>query len=409
MLIPRILAFLFCFSLTAHATAANILIKPDGSGDQPTIQAGIDAATDGDFVLLDDGTFTGEGNRDISFKGKKITVQPQNTFQRMAVIDCENEGRAFVFNSGETIDSILNFVTIKRGSAPSGGAILIVDSSPSINDCIIEDCTATAQSGGSGTPTGGGGIYIQSTGPDAEPLISMTEIKDCRANTADGGGAIAVVEARPSIEFCDIWSNIGSKGGAIYVGGVSAFPFIANNEMFQNSSLTAGAAIYVDTARSQIQWNVVYKNTAGSTGGGFHFKGSPIIANRNTITDNTASTGGSGMYFDDSEASCDQNIIAFNKGSQGMVCTGARSPLTKCSIIFGNAVSDAVCGDSEDIFVVDPLFCDPGTFDYSVAVASMALQENNSCGLPIGAHIDGCEEVPVRAATWGSLKHLYRD
>ena len=36
-------------------------------GDQPTIQAGIDAAEDGDIVLVADDTYTGDGNKNLDF------------------------------------------------------------------------------------------------------------------------------------------------------------------------------------------------------------------------------------------------------------------------------------------------------------------------------------------------------
>ncbi|MBN2589216.1 MAG: hypothetical protein JXA96_05110, partial [Sedimentisphaerales bacterium] len=45
--------------------------------DYPNIQAAIDDANDGDIVLVAPGTYTGEGNRDIDFMGKAITVKSE--------------------------------------------------------------------------------------------------------------------------------------------------------------------------------------------------------------------------------------------------------------------------------------------------------------------------------------------
>jgi len=91
-------------------------------GDQSTIQAGIDAASDGDTVLVADGTYTGEGNKNLDFKGKAITVKSESGAEN-CIIDCENDGQGFYFHSGEGAGSLLSGFTITNGNAVYGGGI----------------------------------------------------------------------------------------------------------------------------------------------------------------------------------------------------------------------------------------------------------------------------------------------
>ena len=106
--------------LTASAASSTIyVVRPDGTGDFPTIQAAIDAAQSGDIVELTDGTFTGDGNRDIDFLNKAVAVRSQSGDAALCIIDCqgtENEPRrAFIFQSGESAASELDGITITGG------------------------------------------------------------------------------------------------------------------------------------------------------------------------------------------------------------------------------------------------------------------------------------------------------
>lgn len=103
-----------------------------------TIQSGIDAAEDGDSVLVADGTYSGEGNIDIYFFGKAITVLSENGAE-YCTIDCDSAGRAFIFNNSEDTMSVVQGFTITGGLNCYGGAIYCFSASPKIVDCIFYD------------------------------------------------------------------------------------------------------------------------------------------------------------------------------------------------------------------------------------------------------------------------------
>jgi hypothetical protein len=102
----------FCFTISSATTW---YIKPDGTGDAPTIQAGIDSATTGDEIVLADGTFLGLGNRDIDFKGKSVDVRSENGNPDVCIIDCEGAGQGFLLLSGE--NPLIEGLTIMNGNA----------------------------------------------------------------------------------------------------------------------------------------------------------------------------------------------------------------------------------------------------------------------------------------------------
>jgi hypothetical protein len=68
--------------------------------------------------LVENGTYTGNGNRDIDYNGKSIVVKSENGAE-VTIINAEgnpdNYGpRGFVFHSGEDSLAILDGFTIKK-------------------------------------------------------------------------------------------------------------------------------------------------------------------------------------------------------------------------------------------------------------------------------------------------------
>ncbi|MBW1744714.1 MAG: hypothetical protein JRJ47_15005 [Deltaproteobacteria bacterium] len=200
------LFFVFVLSLVLCSSAAfgATIHVP---ANYKTIQGAINAASDGDVVLVADGTYTGSGNKWISFKGKQITLQSENG-PKNCIIDCENSGRGFSFDSGELADSVLSGFTITNGRwRDYGGAIYCANSAPTITDCIMVNNRVV----GSSNNSHGGAIYL---GPGASPTITNCVII---GNSSDyHGGAIYSYNARPVIINCTITRNIAVDGGAIY-------------------------------------------------------------------------------------------------------------------------------------------------------------------------------------------------
>ena len=217
----------------ALSTSATNIKVP---GDHATIQAAIDAATNGDRVLVSDGIYT----ENIDFKGKAITVKSVNG-AAVTIIDGNAANTVVTFSFHETAESVLDGFTIRNGAtAPSsftsGSGIYVGGSSPTIKNNII--------TGNSGCAGSGIDVYFGS------PIIQRNTITNNKQAGCSGG----------------------TGGGGILIGGASQ-PQILNNTISNNSTGVDGGGISLFAAGTPtisgniISGNAVEPNRASARSG----------------------------------------------------------------------------------------------------------------------------------------------
>ena len=348
---------------------ADIIVVP---GVQPTIQAGIDAASDGDTVLVADGNYTGAGNKNLDFKGKAITVQSESGPEN-CIIDCERDGRGFYFHSGEGEDSVVSGFTITNGHkgggsglGGSGGGIYCKSSSPTISNCIITGNSVERGWMGGGY---GGGIHCES---------SSATINNCTIsnNTADDfGGGIHCDSYSVIITNCTINDNTADFGGGIYC----LAPSIADCTIRFNTADHCGGGIYCSS--STITNCTVTRNKA-DRGGGIYCTASPTITNC-TIAGNAASYiygGGGGIYCYYSFPTI-TNCIFWRDAAGEIYVGGGNTPtVTYCDVEGGYPGT----GNIDD----NPSFVDPENGDFRLQPGSPCIDTGTNTGAP-GEDMDG--------------------
>jgi len=404
------LAFLpvFAHSVTIHV--------PD---DQPTIQAGIDAASTGDTVLVACGTYYEHG---LHMKSGVILLSSSGQAE-CVTIDAQQQGSVIVCNETEATTRIEG-ISIIGGASWHGGGLQCISSSPTITHCIISNNSAIED---------GGGIYCYD---------SAAVITDCviQGNTAYHGGGISCVGNSPEITSCTVNGNNTRStrwppeaGGGIYLEGSHAS--ITDSQIEGNVS-GWGGGIYGYFSNATIVGCVISGNAA-IDGGGVDFDDSQPSLEFCSIVDNTSMRGGGVILFrsDMSLVSCTivgniadngggiwckfcdpilaSCILSFSELGSAIHADYDVLPVILCTDIFGNAGGDwdGVIADqlgTAGNFALDPLFCsDDHQSNLSLKSNSPCAPGNHpdgdDCGL-IGALPVGCDESSAESISWGQLK-----
>ncbi len=287
-----LLPALICMVVFASTTYSVTIYVPD---DFTTIQAGIDACIDGDTVIVRDGTYTGDGNRDIDFLGKAIVVMSENG-PEATIIDCEGDSleshRGFYIHTGEDSSSVLQGFTIQNGSA---GGMRIEDSSPKVTNCTFSENVGGGMKNSSSSPTVTNCIFSENIGKGMDNSRSNhPTITNCIFNDNLGNGMYNS-SSNPTVINCTFSGNSGFKGGGIY--NFSSDPTITNCTFSGNTAGEEGGGMYNRNSSNPTITNCTFiGNSAGTEGGGMYIHSPPTAVTHCTFIGNTAAVNGGGIY-----------------------------------------------------------------------------------------------------------------
>ncbi|MCB9831465.1 MAG: right-handed parallel beta-helix repeat-containing protein [Planctomycetes bacterium] len=313
-------------------TIASLLLLLSGLAGQSTlsvpsqygtIQAAIAAAVSGDTVLVAPGIYL----ENLNPMGKAITLRGSQG-AAMTTVDGGGLGPALSVLAGEgpqTVIEGLRFtngigfpIPTPSGGIRAGGGVYVVNSSPTIRDCLIEGNQATR----------GGGVDCSGAA-----FFQRCEIRGNVASEA-GGGVTVLPGGAPIFENCRIVANVASKSG----GGLW---FESANGAAMVGCLIAGNNVPGPTLRG----------TSRRGGGVFLRNGGSVVFSSCSIVGNASSRDG-GIASDGSLAGVIvRNCIVWHNSGQAIVGSSLGAPATVSYSLIAGGYAGTGNGAQAPIFV----------------------------------------------------------
>jgi predicted outer membrane repeat protein len=427
MMMRLTVAALLVSLATPSSLARTWYITPDGTGDAPTIQAGVDSAAAGDTVFIAPGTYTdcthdsGDGTLACAILKSGVSLLGETGNPVDVTIDAQGIGRVLRLVNGVQAVEIRG-LTITNGSAAAaqisdfGGGLFCENSS-----VILADCRFAANDGANA----GGGVWLGSC-----PL-AVVDGCEFEGNQAANGAGLYCHTSTASLTGCTFLNNVGQKGGGLRCHQ-SSLEVIAS--LFTGNIADLGGAYYCGSSVSGTACSFS-GNTASTQGGAVYWDGGGVLTGC-TLRGNSAPQGGAmytrqpltvlGCTFAYNSALQGGGVHSANLSRPELIRTivaysasgGAvfgDATLTCCDV-FGNVGGDwtgflAPQLGSDGNFSGAPEFCDGPNGNLTLSGNSPCLPGNHpdgaTCGL-IGALGEGCGPISVEQETWAGIKARYR-
>ncbi len=339
--------------MVCGVTAAATINVP---GNFTTIQAAVDAANNGDEIIVAPGTYTGTGDNVVNMLGKAVVLRSSSGASQ-TTIDGQSVRRGIMCGFGETAETRIEGFTITNCQAiwfdqdddgqadageDDGGGITCWSSSPTIVNCIIANNHA---------PSSGGGIYSSN---GSSPTVTGCTFTGNWTETGSGGGLYAG-EGDLTITNCSFSNNTAeSYGGGIY----GSDSLTLTDCSFAGNTASNGGGVSIQSAEATLTGcnfndNQATDNTFLGGGGGIRtFQSSPLLINCSFVN-NSASAGSTADYNGGGAIHCwsseEVPITAVlrnctftgNAGRNGgaILCYGDSSPDLKNCVLTDNTAS----------------------------------------------------------------------
>ena len=285
------------FASATTATADTLTVCASGC-QYTSINAAIDAASDGDVILLAAETYY-EGAR-INTDGKAITLRgaTDKSGNPASILDGADSHHLIECQNDEDASTRFENLVVQNGYVGSddegggdGGGMSVDDCSPTLVNCHFLYNRANSE---------GGALHVYVGSGDAHPTLT-----DCVfiGNEAGDGGAIYLEQSNITMTGCHFENNAAtgtssSDGGAFYLNN-RCLAVLTGCTFSGNTADRDAGAIYLDGVSSDPESLTmtdceISNNTAGGDGGGMFADFYAILVMENCTVDGNTATAGDG-------------------------------------------------------------------------------------------------------------------
>jgi len=331
---------MFIFTMNTLAFATTWTVDDDGAADFATIQEAIDAASDGDEIIVMPGTYTGSGDWVIDLSGKAVWLHSSEG-SATTLIDGENARTCIYCNSDETSLTIIEGFKITNGNGNAGGGMYCYQADPTIRGCTFYSNHAF----------NGGGINCGDSSPSIENCLFVGN------DAPNAGGGLNCVYSSPSLLNCAFTNNTAVRGAGIYCALGS--PALTDCSFaFNSASLRGGGMVNNQLSTPTLTNCTFLENTAPTGGGIYNYDSSPNLTSC-IFTDNTATNGGAVGNSYSSIVLTDCNFtgnVAIGVGG-GVFNDNTTATVTTC--LFQENASErggGMCNYSSNVVIADSTF-----------------------------------------------------